>query len=153
MGRSGNTGYSVSYEIHVPKKFDLNLQSTNGRLEVMECDGRMRLETTNGKIIANDVSGSIRCNTTNGSITASFIEVTEEEEMSFTSTNGSIKVYLPRHIDADVRARTTNGSIDCDLPIRERSGRSRKSLDAVINDGGMVIYFKTTNGSIHIRES
>lgn len=153
MGRSWNTGYSVSYEIRVPRQFDLNLESTNGRIEVLDCSGRMRLETTNGKIIADDVSGSARCNTTNGSISASFIKVLEQEEMSFSSTNGSIKVYLPRNIDAEISARTTNGSINCDLPVSERYNRSRKKLDAVINDGGMLIYLKTTNGSIHIREN
>lgn len=153
MGKSGNVGYSVSYEIHVPEKFDLNLESTNGRIEVANCNGRMRLQTTNGKIIADRVSGSIRCNTTNGSINASLVEVLEDEEMNFLSTNGSIKVYLPGSINADVRAQTTNGSINCDLPISQRYSSSRKKLDGVINDGGMLIYLKTTNGSIHLRES
>lgn len=153
MGGSGNRHYSVSYEIRVPVKFDLDISSTNGRLEIMDCSGRLRLETTNGKIIAEDVSGSVRCKTTNGSINVSMIEVDEDEEMSFKSTNGSIKIFLPENIDAEIRARTTNGSISCDLPISEKFSRSRKKLDALINGGGMMIYLKTTNGSIRIRES
>ncbi len=152
MGGFGNTNYSVSYEIHVPKKFDLDIGSTNGRLEVLDCSGRMRLETTNGKVIADDVSGSLRCKTTNGSINVSMLEVNETEEMSFKSTNGSIKLYLPEKIDAEIRARTTNGSISCDLPITEKYSRSKKKLEAIINDGGLMIYLKTTNGSIRIRE-
>jgi hypothetical protein len=150
---SGNSQYSVSYEIHVPKKFDLDLGSTNGRVEIRDCSGRMRLKTTNGKIVANDISGSTRCKTTNGSITVSMKEVEENDEMSFTSTNGSIKLFLPENIDAEISARTTNGSINCDLPITEKYSRSKKKLEAVINDGGMMIYLKTTNGSIRIRES
>jgi len=153
MGDWGNSGYSVHYEVLVPAKFDLNLESTNGRIEVVNCQGRMRLNTTNGKIIAEDIKGSIRCKTTNGSIKASFLKVEEDDEMSFSSTNGSIRLYLPGEINAEIKAKTTNGSINCDLPIRERYGRSKKSLEAVINDGGMYIYLNTTNGSIHIQES
>jgi len=153
VGDSWNTSYSVSYEIKVPESFDVNAGSTNGRVEAMDCKGRIRLGTTNGKIIADNISGSIRCNTTNGSIKVSLIEVDEREEMNFSSTNGSISVYLPRDIDADIKARTTNGSINCNLNITEQFSHSRKSLDAVVNKGGTYIYLKTTNGSIHIRES
>jgi DUF4097 and DUF4098 domain-containing protein YvlB len=153
MGGFGNRSYSVSYVIRVPQKFDLDISSTNGRLEILDCNGRLRLETTNGKILADDVSGSVRCKTTNGSIKVTMMDVEEDDEMSFTSTNGSIKLYLPSQIDAEIRARTTNGSISCDLPITEEYSRSRKRLEATINDGGMMIYLKTTNGSIRIRES
>ena len=72
MGESRNISYSVSYEIKVPREFDLDMNSTNGHIEVSDCNGRIRLETTNGKIIGNDVSGSARAGTTNGSINISF---------------------------------------------------------------------------------
>lgn len=152
MGNSWNTSYSVSYEVNVPEKFDINIQSTNGRVEAFDCNGRIRLGTTNGKIIADNVSGSVRCKTTNGSINASLLQVNEREEMNFSSTNGSVKIYLPEDINADIKARTTNGSINCDMNITEQFSRSKKKLDAVINDGGTYIYVKTTNGSINIRE-
>lgn len=153
MGSSGwGTSYSVSYKIFVPENFDLDIASTNGEVTVMNCDGRMLLESTNGKINAHDVSGSVKCNTTNGSINASFLRVSESGEMSFVSTNGSIKLYLPEDTNAEIKARTTNGSINCDMNINERFEESRKRLDVVINDGGILIYLKTTNGSIHINE-
>ncbi len=153
MGNSLSTSYSVSYEIKVPEKFDINARSTNGRVEALDCNGRIRLETTNGKVIAENISGSVRCSTTNGSINASLVEVNESEEMNFSSTNGSISVYLPEEINADIKARTTNGSINCNLNVTEQYSRSKKKFDAIINDGGTYIYLKTTNGSIHIRES
>jgi DUF4097 and DUF4098 domain-containing protein YvlB len=152
MGGSWGVSYSVSYEVFVPEKFDIDVKSTNGEISVIKCNGRIRLETTNGKIKANDVSGSLRCSTTNGSINASFIEVTETDEMNFTSTNGSISLYLPEDIGAEIKARTTNGSINCDMNVTEHYERSKKSLDVEVNDGGVLIYVKTTNGSINIYE-
>lgn len=154
MGESSNISYSVSYEIKVPEKFDLDLNSTNGRVEVEGTNGRMRLETTNGKILGNKVKGSARCSTTNGSINVSFLDVIENDEMDFTSTNGSIKIYLPEDTKAEIKAKTTNGSIKCDLPVTEKYGRSKKQMNADINGGGdLSIYIKTTNGSIKISES
>jgi len=151
LGRSGNM--SVSYKIRVPLKFDLDLSSLNGSIKVNNCEGRMRLETTNGRIVADDVKGSIRCETTNGSIRATFLKVLENDEMSFSSTNGSIKLYLPQKTPANISARTTNGSVRCDLPMERDNERSRKHLEAEVNGGGPRIYLRTTNGSIRISES
>lgn len=153
FGLGGSTNMSVSYEIRVPLKFDLDISSLNGSVKVNNCDGRMRLETTNGKIVADDVKGSIRCETTNGSIRATFLEVFENEEMSFTSTNGSIKLYLPENTEANISARTTNGSVRCELPMDRDYEGSRKHLEAAVNGGGPRIYLRTTNGSIRISES
>jgi len=52
----------------------------------------------------------------------------------------------------DIKAKTTNGSIRCELPIDKSYSRSRKRLEGSINDGGPLIYIKTTNGSVKILE-
>ncbi len=148
----GGGNYSVHYEIKVPEKMDLDLHSTNGNIEVNGCGGIIALRTTNGKISADDVAGALSCKSTNGSIKAYIKSVSDNEDMTFKTTNGSIKVYMPQDVNADLKAHTTNGSINCDLPIKTRYSSSRRSLEAQINDGGPQLYFKTTNGSIHIRE-
>jgi hypothetical protein len=150
LGNDG--GVSVDYVIKVPQKMDLDLNSTNGGLDVSNCEGIIDLKTTNGKIVAENIKGTTNCRTTNGSIKVYLDKVYPKEEMTFKSTNGSIKVYLPRNINADVEAKTTNGSISCDLPIRGESKGSKRHFYGKINDGGSLIYLKTTNGSIRIYE-
>ena len=145
-------GASVDYVIKVPQKMDLELNSTNGGLNVDDCEGRIDLKTTNGKIVAENIKGSTNCKTTNGSIKVYLDKVYPKEDMTFKSTNGSIKVYLPRDINADVEAKTTNGSIDCDLPVKGERSKSKHHYYGEINDGGSLIYLKTTNGSIGIYE-
>lgn len=145
-------GASVDYIIKVPQKMDLDLNSTNGGLYVSDCEGIIDLRTTNGKIVAENIKGSTNCKTTNGSIKAYLEKVYLKEDMTFRSTNGSIKVYLPGDTNADVEAKTTNGSINCDLPIRGKSKSSKRHFYGEINDGGSLIYLKTTNGSIKIYE-
>ncbi|MGD9897767.1 MAG: DUF4097 domain-containing protein [Calditrichaceae bacterium] len=146
----GDNNYSINYEINVPEKLDLNIQSTNGSINLAGCEGRLRLETTNGNIKAEEVSGLIRSKTTNGAINASFGKVYPDDDMTFTSTNGSIKIYLPENLNADFKAQTTNGSINCELPVTEYYSQSKRTVSGMINEGGAQIYLKTTNGSIKL---
>lgn len=147
----GGFGSSVSYEIKVPEKMNLDLHSTNGALTVIGSSGEIVLGTTNGKIRAEDISGAVRAKTTNGSLNISMKKV-DKEELSLKTTNGSVKLYLPPTINADIEARTTNGRIRCELPITEGYKKSKRRLEAEINNGGPLIYIKTTNGSVSILE-
>jgi DUF4097 and DUF4098 domain-containing protein YvlB len=151
--RGGNSGVSVRYEVKVPRQFDLNIHSTNGSIYADKCSGRMRLETTNGNIKASQIRGMTRCRTTNGSLKIEFDEVFGNDEMSFSSTNGSVKLYLPSDIDANIQAKTTNGSIKCDLPMQEMYMKKKTFMKGMINKGGQLISVKTTNGSIHIYDN
>ena len=148
----GSSGTSVSYELRVPEKMDMDVQSTNGTVSVMDCSGSIQLATTNGKIRAEEVSGALRAKSTNGSLNISMRKVTPNEEMSFKTTNGSIKLFLPSDVDADVEARTTNGHVRCELPLTKSYEKSKRRLEGEINNGGPLIYLKTTNGSISILE-
>jgi hypothetical protein len=149
----GGKSASIDYEIRVPSKFNLDIHSTNGNIFVEECEGRFDLETTNGNMQAENVKGAARCKTTNGSITVSLLDVFENEEQSFYSTNGSVKLFLPETLNANLKARTTNGSVECDLPMHDVDRESKRNIEATINQGGPLIYIKTTNGTIHIFES
>ena len=143
---------SVSYEVHVPMKMDLDLHSTNGSIFVDECTGLIKLQTTNGKISGEKLKGAVQCKTTNGRIEIELLKADPEQEMTLRTTNGSVRLYLPRNANVDIKAKTTNGSIRCELPIDESYSRSRKRLEGTINDGGPLIYIKTTNGSVKILE-
>lgn len=148
----GGGSFSVEYEIKIPQKMDLNIESTNGSIIAADVVGRIRLETTNGKINAENVSGAVRSKTTNGSITVRFENTVENEDMFFKSTNGSIRLYLPEKFGAQVDLKTTNGSIKTDFPLSIRGGSSynKSEFYGKINDGNNSLSCKTTNGSIYL---
>jgi DUF4097 and DUF4098 domain-containing protein YvlB len=138
--------FSVQYEIKVPHQIDLNLSTTNGNVEVEEIIGKLRLESTNGRISADKISGLTRCHTTNGSIDIEFREILGDEKMSFKSTNGSIKLYLPGDFSGDVDLKTTNGRITCDFPLQGR--QSRTHVSGEIGNRHQELSCRTTNGNI-----
>jgi DUF4097 and DUF4098 domain-containing protein YvlB len=145
------SSYSVSYELRVPRRFDVNLESTNGNVEAREIDGRIRMETTNGKINASGIRGMVRCSTTNGSIVVRLDQVTDNDEMTFKSTNGSIKLYLPESYSGFVDLKTTNGRIDSEFDITEKyDSDKRKRIRGMIGNGDGSVTCKTTNGGIDL---
>lgn len=145
--------YSVDYEINVPKESDLNLKTSNGKVAVENISGKVRMHSTNGKIEARDINGLLRCETTNGKINAEFDKVTSDEEMIFRTTNGSIKLYLPKEYGGYADLKTTNGHIESDFNFERKYKESKKSYRGEFGDGDGAITCKTTNGSIYILEN
>ncbi len=144
---------SVRYTLQVPHDCNLRIESTNGSVEAADVNGDIRLESTNGKIRANDIGGELNAHTTNGSIKAEMTAIDDSGEMDLTTTNGSIKLYLPANAAFDVKAKTTNGSVDCDFPISVKSHHNkRRRLEGSVNGGGVRLFLETTNGGISIWE-
>lgn len=142
----------VQFTLHVPRKVELDLQSTNGHVEAVDVQGQIRLGTTNGSLKAENVGGSLQGTTTNGKITATFTKFSGEG-IRLSTTNGSIQLSLPDDIDAHLSAHTTNGNVRTDFPITTQGTFRRHSLEGTIGKGGATITLGTTNGSISILRS
>lgn len=142
---------SVEYDIKVPRRANLELQTVNGEIEVAGVAGDLQLSSTNGGISVVDSAGRVDASTTNGGIRVELDEVADAR-MEFRTTNGGIRLDLPSSIRASVSARTTNGSIETDFPVTVAGTVKRTRLEGDINGGGPLIEMRTTNGSIRIRE-
>jgi len=148
FGEAGNI--HVEYRLYVPKNLKLDTNTVNGRVHIAEVGGQIRIKSTNGRIKAYRVEGSVNAKTTNGGIEVEFADFDEDEDMSFKTTNGDIKVIFPKDLRAYVDASTTNGRIKTDFPIEVRGELSKRKLRGQINGGGARIDLHTTNGSITI---
>jgi len=141
---------SVKYRILVPNETNIDISTVNGKVGITDVAGNIRVKTTNGSIEVQKAKGSVEAKTTNGGIDVELLEFEEDENMIFRTTNGSIKVYFPKNLRADIEARTTNGSVRTDFPIEVRDEFSKKKLKGKINGGGGRIVLHTTNGGIRI---
>jgi DUF4097 and DUF4098 domain-containing protein YvlB len=146
----GNGSYSVSYEIKVPIEIDLNINTTNGNIEIQDIKGRIRMKSTNGGITAQGIKGFIRCKTTNGSVRAKFDQIPGDDQIYFKTTNGSVKLYLPKDYAGEVDLKTTNGKIETDFPLTIHEGWSSKHVSGSISEGDGEIECTTTNGNISL---
>jgi hypothetical protein len=125
---------------------DIDAESTNGRLTVNSIDGKVSLGTSNGSIRVTGSPGLTNAHTSNGSIKVEMAKL--EYDLTLSSSNSSIKLYLDKKIEADVEARTSNASVKVNGINVTTEKLSNHYLRGKIGKGGKKITLTTSNGNI-----
>lgn len=143
-------------------KNTMEVETTNGKINVEDMEGQFILHSSNGVITAKNMKGSLdtrttngkmdvqgdfaslRVKTTNGSILVSSSKV--RGDWNISTTNGKIQVTLPADGDYTFEGKTTNGSISSDEPLY----LSGKSDTDKVGTGEHSIKATTTNGGIQV---
>ena len=145
-----NCGWSVSYFVYVPRRFDLDLEAHNGGLSVDGVTGKLDLQTHNGGLMLSSVGGDVRARTQNGSLS---VQLTgnrwDGTGLEAETRNGSVRLAVPEQYSAQLETGTVNGSIRTDIPVT-LSGRISRTLSIPLGGGGRTIRAMTTNGSVTI---
>lgn len=168
--RSGRKGsVSVNFVLMVPSNTNLEAQTTNGNVSIVELEGPARVKTTNGtvdvrgiggdanirttngSIRARDLRGHFEGSTTNGSIDAELTTASLDEDVHLETTNGSVELAISPALSASVIARAHNGRVSSDLAGHEVS-KKRGFLEVELGGGGPRIEIRTTNGRVTLRE-
>jgi hypothetical protein len=148
----GRSSWSVSYDVYVPNRTNLEATTENGGISAKEIQGQMNFEATNGGIHLTDVGGSVHARTTNGGVTADLSGPTwNGQGLDLQTTNGGATVYVPRGYNAQLETGTTNGGMRVDFPITVR-GSLNRSISTQLGSGGPLVRVVTTNGGVHIAE-
>ena len=148
----GGRGWSVAFELQVPRSAELTIGATNGGVSIEDVRGRMDVHTVNGGISLDDVSGDIRGETTNGGVQVRVAGGKwEGPGLDVRTVNGGINLALPPDLSAELEARAVNGGIRVDYPLTV-SGliNSRREIRGTIGSGGPRIRASATNGGITV---
>ena len=110
---SGRRGWWVSYRIDAPTHQNAKIGSSNGSVTLTGLDGVLRADTSNGSVHVTDVSGDVKVSTSNGSVQVGLSGSTwHGAGLEATTSNGSLRVDMPRDYSAHLDARTGNGSLN-----------------------------------------
>jgi hypothetical protein len=143
-------GWSASYVVWVPRRFDLSLEATNGALGVDGVSGRLDLRTTNGSVALVDVGGDVHARTQNGSLNVQLAGTGwDGAGLDAETQNGSVRLAVPERFAGQLETGTVNGSIHTDFPVTVQ-GRISRRLSLPLNGGGKTIRALTTNGTVRI---
>lgn len=145
------SGWSVSYDISVPRRADLDLRTHNGGIRVEGVNGRVELEALNGGVSIRDVQGELRGGTTNGGV----ILWLDGDRwigpgVDLETTNGGVTVMIPERYNARLETGTVNGGLNVDFPITVQ-GMIGRRLSTTLGAGGPLIRVRTTNGGVTLR--
>lgn len=144
-------GWSVSFELMVPHRSNLSLETTNGGISIEDVRGDMDFDATNGGITLSGVAGHVRGSTTNGGVHITFEgDEWKGKGLNVRTTNGGVTLRFPEDYSADLITGTTNGSIHLDSPMM-LEGRIGKRIKTTLGKGGPELKVITTNGGVKIR--
>lgn len=155
---SGDKGWSVSYEISVPRASNVDLTAHNGGLSVKGVDGSINFETMNGGVNLDGVAGTVKGRTTNGGINVRLVGASwKGTGLDVQTTNGGVNISVPENFAARIEAGTTNGGFTSNIvglqPEKSDDNKyyQRKTrVNTDLNGGGPLVRIMTTNGGVRI---
>jgi DUF4097 and DUF4098 domain-containing protein YvlB len=145
--------WDVSYEVLVPRRSDVSIETHNGGITIAEVNGHIDFSAMNGGVVLKKVAGTVKGSTTNGGL---HIELTgdrwEGETLDVSTTNGGVVMSIPENYSANLQTGTVNGGISVDFPVTVQ-GDLKKQLAVNLGSGGATVRAMTTNGGVRIRRS
>jgi DUF4097 and DUF4098 domain-containing protein YvlB len=146
------SSWSVSYEIYVPRRSNLEAVTQNGGVSAESVEGDLDFQAMNGGIRVENVAGDVRGETTNGGVSATLSGNSwRGRGLDLRTTNGGVSLTIPRAYNARLETGTTNGGMNIDFPITVQ-GMIGKRIQTQLGSGGPVVRVVTTNGGVRVRQ-
>jgi DUF4097 and DUF4098 domain-containing protein YvlB len=126
----------------------------NGDIRVDRAGDHVQANTGNGDIIVTTARGPVSAHSGNGRIEVEMAALAgNDDDMDFTTGNGSIEVSLPANLNARIDANVSRNGFDTDFPIQMPGGWSSQHIRGTIGNGGARIRLSTGNGHIALRKT
>jgi DUF4097 and DUF4098 domain-containing protein YvlB len=97
----------------------------------------------------------VNIRTSDGSLTFELASgTTLKADSTLRSSDGTVTVRLPKDLAANLDVTTSDGKIDCNLPLTvdgfHSTGGSEHSVKGKLNAGGALFTIHTSDGSVHL---
>jgi DUF4097 and DUF4098 domain-containing protein YvlB len=151
-------------------KGDIDLHTASGGIRVNRAAGQVHAEASSGSIELHEGVGAVDLSTRSGGIRATLNRLEGEATfrsqsgsihltigagiapISATTSSGGIRVTLPVGYAGQLEARTSSGSVQCDLPAFTASESGRNHVWGRIGEGGeATVKLRTSSGGVHIQ--
>jgi len=143
----------ISFNITVPSKYNIQLNTSGGSVNITDLTGNIDAYTSGGSIGLGNIVGNVQAKTSGGTIkvgnvagnvllytSGGSIEVGEVlGELSARTSGGSIKATFAQQINRNAELKTSGGSIEATLPpqiqvnLKASTSGGRVSSDFLVN--------------------
>ena len=150
---SGRDSWWVSYDIMVPRRSNISVETVNGPINIENVNGKIELEATNGPVILSGVGGDVQSRTQNGPM---IVELTgtkwEGTGLDASTQNGPVQLSIPKGYSAELETGTHNGPMSFGLPITVQGRINPRRITTTLGSGGARIRVVTHNGPVVVDE-
>jgi hypothetical protein len=145
--------WNVSYEVFVPRRADLSVETHNGGISIADVNGKIDFTALNGGVTLKRIGGMVRGSTTNGGLNIELAgDRWDGDSLDVSTTNGGVMMSVPENYSAHLQTGTVNGGINVDFPVTVQ-GQITKALNVDLGGGGPMVKAFTTNGGVHVRRA
>jgi DUF4097 and DUF4098 domain-containing protein YvlB len=132
---------------------ELTFDTGDGSVTVEDAEGRLTVDTGDGGVSVSGKLAVVRLRTRDGSIIyRAQPGTTMGDDWNISTGDGSVSLYLPEDLSAEVDAQTDDGSIRNELRIAGGSEGDRRTLRGRLGAaGGRLIRVRTGDGSIRLK--
>jgi DUF4097 and DUF4098 domain-containing protein YvlB len=143
--------WDVSYEVFVPRRSDLSVETKNGGISFNDVNGRIDFTALNGGVVLRRVGGEVRGSTTNGGLVIELAgDRWDGDSLNVSTTNGGIILSVPENYSAYLQTGTVNGNVNVDFPVTVQ-GQITRQLAVNLGSGGQTVKAMTTNGGVQVK--
>ena len=144
--------WDVSYEVFVPRRSDVSLETHNGGIAIADVNGKIDFTALNGGVVLKRVGGAVRGSTTNGGLAIVLSgDRWDGESMDVSTTNGGVSMSVPENYSAHIETGTVNGGVNTEFPVTVK-GEMTKQIAVNLGSGGATVRAMTTNGGVHLKK-
>jgi len=151
----------VDYEIYVPENIELNIDNTNGTIDVQSITNNAKINTINGTIKVARLTGKLDLETSNGTIKGT---LDSTKGLTASTENGDINFTFGPKLRGHVKADVVHGNIKTkNLNFSNlRDSRDKDEFEGYLggdiegtlgNNSDVKIKLETTNGTIKLTGS
>jgi hypothetical protein len=146
-----NNDVSVQFRVAVPRGVKVGISTVNGAISVDGATSEVEANTVNGEVEATSSGGPVHASTVNGSVTARMGRFDNDEDLNFSTVNGTVVAEFTGDLDADIELSTVNGRFQTDYPVTVNGRLDPRHLRARLGRGGRRIKLSTVNGNVELR--
>lgn len=149
---TNNNDVNVDFEVRVPRGVRLTARTVNGGVRATGLTADAETYTVNGGVRV-ETTGLARASTVNGNVDVIMGRSNWNEDLEFSTVNGSVEVTIPGNVNTEVHASMVNGSFSSDWPLTVKGKWGPKRVNGTIGNGGRELELSTVNGNIELRRA
>ena len=135
---------------------DLHLTSSDGNVNIHNATGTLEARASDGRMKVDGQFSAVHLHTSDGSLELSLAAGSRLTAASrIESSDGRVTVRVPQNLAADLDVSTSDGRVDCALPLtmdnyNSGGGSSHHHLAGHLNGGGVPLSIHTSDGNVSI---
>jgi hypothetical protein len=137
---------------------NLRLKSGDGHVRISDAAGQLEARTSDASLSVDGLFQTIALHTSDGKVDVNLRQGTRlTAASSIQSSDGSVTLHVPKDFAADLDVHSSDGHVDCALPLTMDSFHSRgeegRQLRGRLNGGGTPLTIHTSDGNVKIEAS